>query len=86
MPPHPRTEQLSAYLQQSTYDLLCCRHPHAPRTRSFTPAEYRAYHEGYVFALCVALRTAQAASDRWHAHDRARRHDSRELHARSHAS
>jgi hypothetical protein len=58
--------------QAAVYDLLTCL-PHEPPDTRFTHVEFTLYRKGYEFALVMALKVMQAATERHKMRVRTRR-------------
>jgi hypothetical protein len=51
--------------------------PHVPHDARYTAEEFRTYRAGYDWALVIALRTMQAAEERFKMRERTKRLDAK---------
>ena len=63
-------------LKESVYDLTTTT-PHVPPHVVIAPEHWRAFHEGYYWALVMALKVLDAAEVRWALVQRTRRLDAK---------
>jgi hypothetical protein len=69
-------QRLAGMLTGAVYDLMVAP-PHVADDARYTADEFRTYRAGYDWALVMALKTMQAAQERFYLFERTKRLDAR---------